>query len=39
MHQKDDLKMRVHSYIAEVARVENMMALKVSTKGGIVIPP
>ncbi|XP_048833259.1 centrosomal protein of 135 kDa isoform X2 [Brienomyrus brachyistius] len=28
MHQKDELKMRVHSYIAEVARVESMMALK-----------
>uniref|UniRef100_A0A8C9SW36 Centrosomal protein 135 n=1 Tax=Scleropages formosus TaxID=113540 RepID=A0A8C9SW36_SCLFO len=28
MRDQDDLKMRVHSYIAEVARVENMMALK-----------
>ncbi|KAJ7986476.1 hypothetical protein DPEC_G00340280 [Dallia pectoralis] len=28
LHEKDELKMRVHSYISEVARIENMMAVK-----------
>ncbi|XP_010870556.2 centrosomal protein of 135 kDa isoform X1 [Esox lucius] len=28
LHEKDELKMRVHSYISEVARIENMMTIK-----------
>ncbi|KAM6962785.1 centrosomal protein of 135 kDa [Aplochiton taeniatus] len=28
LHEKDDLKMRVHSYISEVARIEKLMAAK-----------
>ncbi|KAL1022602.1 hypothetical protein UPYG_G00029760 [Umbra pygmaea] len=28
LHEKDELKMRVHSYISEVARIENLMAVK-----------
>ncbi|XP_028856447.1 centrosomal protein of 135 kDa [Denticeps clupeoides] len=28
LHEKDELKMRVHSYISEVARMENLMAAK-----------
>ncbi|CAB1332076.1 unnamed protein product [Coregonus sp. 'balchen'] len=28
LHEKDELKMRVHSYISEVARIENMMLAK-----------
>ncbi|XP_062308598.1 centrosomal protein of 135 kDa isoform X1 [Osmerus eperlanus] len=28
LHEKDELKMRVHSYISEVARIESLMALK-----------
>lgn len=29
LREKDELKMRVHSYISEVAKVEKMMASKV----------
>uniref|UniRef100_A0A673VZK0 Centrosomal protein 135 n=1 Tax=Salmo trutta TaxID=8032 RepID=A0A673VZK0_SALTR len=28
LHEKDELKMRVHSYISEVARIENIMLAK-----------
>ncbi|XP_046905669.1 centrosomal protein of 135 kDa isoform X1 [Hypomesus transpacificus] len=28
LHEKDELKMRVHSYISEVARIESLMTLK-----------
>ncbi|XP_076009146.1 centrosomal protein of 135 kDa isoform X2 [Genypterus blacodes] len=28
LHEKDDLKLRVHSYISEVARIEKLMAAK-----------
>ncbi|XP_068599752.1 centrosomal protein of 135 kDa [Brachionichthys hirsutus] len=28
LHEKDELKMRVHSYISEVSRIEKMMAAK-----------
>ncbi|KAM3875853.1 centrosomal protein of 135 kDa [Diretmus argenteus] len=28
LHEKDELKLRVHSYISEVSRVENLMAAK-----------
>ncbi|XP_037627133.1 centrosomal protein of 135 kDa isoform X2 [Sebastes umbrosus] len=28
LHEKDELKMRVHSYISEVARIEKLMATK-----------
>ncbi|XP_008305394.1 centrosomal protein of 135 kDa isoform X3 [Cynoglossus semilaevis] len=28
MHEKDDLKLRVHSYITEVAKIEKLMATK-----------
>jgi hypothetical protein len=31
LHEKDELKMRVHSYISEVARIENIMLAKVSS--------
>ena len=30
LHQKDELKLRVQSYISEVARIESLMAAKVS---------
>lgn len=30
MHEKDDLKLRVHSYITEVAKIEKLMATKAS---------
>lgn len=30
LHEKDELKMRVHSYITEVSRIEKLMATKVS---------
>ena len=30
LHEKDELKMRVHSYISEVARIEKLMATKAS---------
>ena len=29
LHEKDELKMRVHSYITEVSRIEKLMASKV----------
>lgn len=29
LHERDELKMRVHSYISEVSRIENMMSAKV----------
>lgn len=29
MHEKDELKLRVHSYISEVSRIEKLMAAKV----------
>ena len=28
LHEKDELKARVHSYIIEVARIEKLMAVK-----------
>lgn len=28
LHEKDELKIRVHSYISEVARIEKLMATK-----------
>lgn len=31
-HEKDELKMRVQSYISEVARIENIMAAKVRSQ-------
>ena len=31
-HEKDELKMRVQSYISEVARIENLMAAKVRSR-------
>ncbi len=29
LHERDELKLRLHSYISEVARIESMMAAKV----------
>lgn len=29
LHEKDELKLRVHSYISEVSRIEKLMATKV----------
>lgn len=28
LHEKDELKLRVHSYISEVSRIEKLMAMK-----------
>ena len=28
LHEKDELKLRVHSYISEVSRIEKLMATK-----------
>lgn len=33
LHEKDELKMRVHSYISEVARIEKLMATKARENG------
>lgn len=30
LHEKDELKFRVHSYITEVSRIEKLMATKAS---------
>lgn len=32
LNDKDELKLRVHSYISEVSRVEKLMAAKVKEK-------
>lgn len=32
LNERDELKLRVHSYISEVARIESMMAAKVRNK-------
>lgn len=29
LHERDELKMRVHSYITEVSRIEKLIATKV----------
>lgn len=29
LHERDELKMRVHSYISEVSRIEKLIATKV----------
>lgn len=31
LHEKDELKLRLHSYISEVARVEKLIATKART--------
>lgn len=35
LNDKDELKMRVHSYISEVSRIEKLMAAKV--KGRLLV--
>jgi len=32
LNERDELKLRVHSYISEVARIESLMAAKVRWK-------
>ncbi len=32
LHEKDELKLRVHSYISEVSRIEKLMATKAREK-------
>lgn len=34
LHEKDELKMRVHSYISEVSRIEKLMATKARDRPG-----
>lgn len=36
LHEKDELKLRVHSYISEVSRIEKLMATKVNTS--VILP-
>lgn len=36
LHEKDELKLRIHSYISEVSRIEKLMAAKVGDRRTLV---